>query len=260
MGVMADWDGQAYGDISDLQRAMAAESLSLVSLNGDERVLDIGCGDGYVTTQIADLLPDGSILGIDPSPRMITAARARSAPPDQGLRFETGDVTTMTFDAEFDVVVSFNALHWVHDQPAAFARIAAALRPAGRALVVYVCAGERRTIEEVGMMVAEDPRWSRAFEDFEAPFEHPDPDAFEAIVDTAGLVVVEKKIIDRSWDFGSREAFTRWVQVGFSDWTARIPQHDVDDFISAVVDEYEQVIGHSGQFGFIQLRASLQRA
>ncbi|WP_068280870.1 class I SAM-dependent methyltransferase [Aldersonia kunmingensis] len=257
---MADWDGTAYGDISELQRAMAAESLSLVSLNGNEQVLDVGCGDGYVTAQIADLLPEGSILGIDPSPRMITAARARSAPPDQGLRFETGDVTTMTFDAQFDVVVSFNALHWVHDQPAAFGRIAAALRPGGRALVVFVCSGDRRTVEQVGMIVAEDPRWSTAFNGFEAPFEHPNPDMFDAIVDTAGLRVVEKKVIDRSWDFGSREAFERWCRVGFSDWTARIPQQDVDDFIGAVVDEYEKVIGHPGRFGFMQLRASLQRA
>jgi trans-aconitate 2-methyltransferase len=259
MVAMADWDGAAYGDVSDLQRTMAAESLSLVTLVGNERVLDVGCGDGYVTAQIAHLLPHGSIVGIDPSPRMISAARGRTAPPNPHLRFETGDVTTMSFDAEFDVVVSFNALHWVRDQAAAFRRIAAALRPSGRALVVFVCSGPQRSIEQVGMAMSGDPRWSAAFDRFAEPFEHPDPAAFDAIVEAAGLRVVEREVVDRTWDFGSREAFARWCRVGFADWTARLPRHDRDDFIAAVVNEYEQVVGDAGRVAFMQLRASLQR-
>jgi trans-aconitate 2-methyltransferase len=257
---VTDWDGTAYGNISELQRAMAAESLAMLTLDGTERVLDVGCGDGYVTAQIADRLPGGSVLGIDPSSRMIIAARSHNAPPTPRLRFESGDVTAMTFDAEFDVVVSFNALHWVRDQAAAFRRIAAALRPAGRALIVYVCAGPRRTIEQVGMSATADPRWSAAFDEFEAPFEHPDPTDFDDTVKAAGLQILERTVVDRTWEFGSREAFARWCRVGYADWTARLPRDEVDDFIAAVVTEYERVIGRPGTFAFMQLRASLQRA
>ena len=76
---MADWDGAGYAHISGLQRAMATASLESVAVAGTERVLDVGCGDGYVTRLIASRVPDGSVLGMDPSPRMIEAARTVDA-------------------------------------------------------------------------------------------------------------------------------------------------------------------------------------
>ena len=122
--VVADWDGQSYREVSALQMWVATRSLAGVAMAGDERVLDLGCGDGRITAAVAEQLPDGSILGIDPSPRMIAAAGMFSSPR---LRFAVGDVLSMGFRDEFDVVVSFNALHWVPDQHAALTRIRAAL-------------------------------------------------------------------------------------------------------------------------------------
>ncbi|TSE01968.1 class I SAM-dependent methyltransferase [Skermania sp. ID1734] len=254
---MADWDGASYGDISDLQRAMAAESLESVDLRGDERVLDIGCGDGFVTRRIADRLPRGSVIGVDPSPRMVDAALGRAT---QNLSFELGDVTTLRFLDEFDLVVSFNALHWVHDQAAAYRRIAAALRPTGRAIVRFVCGGPRRSIEQVSMAVTQDPRWAAAFDGFEAPFVHVMPDEFEKIVTGAGLIVASKSVTDIHWDFGSRKAFQYWCTVGSSDWTARLPAADVDAFAAAVLDQYSEITGSETEFRFLQLRAELRPA
>ena len=156
---MANWDGAGYSHISALQRAMATASLASVTVFGDEHVLDVGCGDGYVTRLIADRLPRGSVLGIDPSPRMIEAALGAN---DQqtNVTFTVGDVTAMNFDHEFDLVVSFNALHWVREQNLAYWNIAGALRPTGRALVQFVCAGDRPSVEDIAMAVAGEPRWS----------------------------------------------------------------------------------------------------
>ncbi|GIH03859.1 hypothetical protein Rhe02_19260 [Rhizocola hellebori] len=127
---MADWDGAGYAHISELQRAMATASLESVTVAGTERVLDVGCGDGYVTRLIASRLPNGSVLGVDPSPRMIEVART-SDDRLTNVAFQVGDVSTMGFGPEFDLVVSFNALHWVTDQEAAYRNIAAALKPTG---------------------------------------------------------------------------------------------------------------------------------
>src|SRR5687768_9842363 len=125
---MADWDGAGYAHISGLQRAMATASLESIAVAGAERVLDVGCGDGYVTRLIAARVPAGSVLGVDPSPRMIEAARTAD---DRltNVSFKVGDVTTMTFGPDFDLVVSFNALHWVLEQQLAYRNIAAALKP-----------------------------------------------------------------------------------------------------------------------------------
>ncbi len=252
---MADWDGARYGVVSELQRTMAAESLSLLELDGAEHVLDVGCGDGYVTAQIADRLPRGSVVGIDPSPRMIEAAQRR----ETAATFHLGEVTSLAFDADFDVVTSFNALHWVRDQPAAYRCIAAALKPEGRALVTFVCAGPRPSVEDVAMDVTRDARWANLFDGFTAPYVHPQPEAFLVTVTAAGFEVLEHAVVDQSWDFRSRDAFAQWCAVGFGDWTARLAPETAQEFVDDVVDRYAAVTGRAGLFGFYQLRAELRR-
>ena len=252
---MADWDGARYEEVSELQRTMAAEALSLLELDGAEHVLDVGCGDGYVTAQIADRLPRGSVLGIDPSPRMIGAAQRR----ETAATFQLGEVTSLAFDDDFDVVTSFNALHWVHDQPAAYRCIAAALKPGGRALVTFVCAGPRPSVEDVAMDVTRDARWGNAFDGFTAPYLHPQPEAFAATVTAAGFEVVEYTVVDKSWDFQSRDAFAQWCAVGFGDWTTRLAPERAQEFVDDVVNRYAAVTGRAGLFGFYQLRAQLRR-
>lgn len=253
---VADWDGAQYGVVSELQRVMAAESLSLLTLDGGERVLDIGCGDGYVTAQIADRLPRGMIVGIDPSPRMIEAAQRRAT----SAKFQLGEVTTLTYDAEFDVVTSFNALHWVRDQHRAYRCIASALRPGGRALVTFVCGGSRPSVEDVAMDVSRDARWAEGFAGFVAPFVHPLPESFAAITNAEGLDVLESAVVDQSWDFGSRDAFAQWCAVGFGDWTSRLGTDLAATFVDEVVDRYADVAGRAGLLAFYQLRATLRRS
>ena len=72
---MTEWDASGYRDQSSLQKWLADEHLAALTLNGAERVLDVGCGDGRITAEIADRVPRGSVLGIDPSSRMIAFAR-----------------------------------------------------------------------------------------------------------------------------------------------------------------------------------------
>ena len=89
---MVDWDGEGYEQISDLQRWLAGRALDAMELRGDDRVLDVGCGDGYVSRLLAAELPHGSVTGVDASPRLIEVARSRPVPAGARLRFEERDV------------------------------------------------------------------------------------------------------------------------------------------------------------------------
>jgi len=142
----SEWNAAGYARISSLQEVMAHEALALLSLRGDERILDVGCGQGKITAQIAARVPRGKVVGIDASRGMIDYAAAHfdtAAQPN--LRFEVADARSLTFDAEFDLVVSFNALHWVPEQDMALQSIHRALRTDGRALLRLVTMGERNT-------------------------------------------------------------------------------------------------------------------
>lgn len=253
-----DWDGARYAELNALQRWVAGRSIAAVTLQGNERVLDVGCGDGLLTAELADRLPHGSAVGIDPSPRMISVAAGR-VQPERRLAFAVESVQHMTFAGEFDLVVSFNALHWVADHELALQRIGAALVPGGSALLQLVCAGPRESVEQTAMTVAREPRWGSAFDDFAAPFHHPHPEVFAAQAAAAGLARVRLEVSDLMWDFGSRQGFLDWFRVGSSDWLGRLPDEPTRaEFLDEVGDRYAAVAGSAQLFRFLQLTASFR--
>jgi trans-aconitate methyltransferase len=261
---MAEWNASEYSRINSLQEWMGDEQLKRVQLAGSERVLDVGCGDGKITAKIAERLPQGSIVGVDPSHSMIAHATESYGPPRAAnVRFEVGDARLLGFAAEFDLVVSFNALHWVLDQQAALSSIRAALKPGGRALLRMVSKGDRKSIEAVVDETRGEPRWARYFAGFRAPFVHFTPDEYDAQAKHSGLAVQEIKVEDRAWDFRTRDAFAAWSRAGFIAWLSRIPENDWPAFLDEALDRYYAVAGNAPSehlFKFYQMQAALSRA
>lgn len=150
---------------------MAAEVLAALPLRGGEQLLDVGCGDGKLSARIAARLPQGAVLGVDASADMVAFARRQfDAVAWPNLRFEVVDARHLDFDARFDRVVSFNALHWVPQQDAALRGIRAALKPQGRAHLRLVTRGTQSSLEEVAEAVRREAPWAEAFAGFRDPY------------------------------------------------------------------------------------------
>ena len=114
---MTEWNAAEYSRRSSLQEAMAQEVLALLDLTGSERILDVGCGEGKITAEIASRAPRASVVGVDPSGDMISFAQSHFGPATRpNLRFQVADARRLPFQDEFDLVVSFNALHWIPEQ------------------------------------------------------------------------------------------------------------------------------------------------
>lgn len=256
---MSDWDGEEYARVSGLQRAMARDATAALALAGSEKVLDIGCGDGALTRAIAMYVPGGYVVGLDPSQGMLSIARSVPTAADAGPVFVRADARRLPFLQVFDVVVSFNALHWVPQQDEALAQIASVVCPGGRAVIQVVCAGERTSLEAVAMESTRSPQWARWFDGFEAPFVHVEPQRFREMALAAGFCDAKLAVAEQEWDFGTRERFTSWSAVGSQAWTDRLPVGERARFVSDVVGHYEQVSGRPGLFLFTQMRAELRR-
>ena len=84
-----EFDGDRYREASAHQREWGARLLAELGLQGDEHILDIGCGDGSLTDSLADAVPAGSVVGIDSSAGMIEAAIRHERP---NLKFRVLDV------------------------------------------------------------------------------------------------------------------------------------------------------------------------
>jgi len=100
------------------------------------------------------------------------AQRQFGADQRPNLRFEADDARSLGFDARFDLVVSFNALHWVPEQADASRGIHRALKPYGLAHLRLVTRAALTSLEEVAEAVRREPHWADAFASFTDPCEH----------------------------------------------------------------------------------------
>lgn len=174
MSGVRDWDGATYDRISAPQTAWGREVLERLPLDGDELVLDAGCGSGRVTEMLLERLPRGRVVAVDVSPSMVQAARKRLSrartPHDGGhpegtqraggpsVDVRVMDLLELELEEPVDAILSTATLHWIADHERLFARLHAALRPGGR--LVAQCGGEgnvRRTREAVQAVGATEP-------------------------------------------------------------------------------------------------------
>ena len=118
------WNADAYGQHGRFISRMGLELLQWLDPGQSETILDAGCGDGFVTQRLAGMCDH--VIGIDASPDMIAAARAK------GLDARCLDIATMPFEGHFDAVFSNSVLQWISNPSPAIGAIARALKPGGR--------------------------------------------------------------------------------------------------------------------------------
>ena len=126
---MLDWDAARYHRVSDPQRSWGLRVLERLDARDGERILDIGCGTGRLTAEIASRVPGTRVVGVDRSRTMLAEARRRAS----GLTLGQADATRLPLrDRTFDAVFSTATFHWVHDHATLFAEISRVLVPGGR--------------------------------------------------------------------------------------------------------------------------------
>ena len=149
-----DWDATTYDRVADPQTRWGTAVLDRLPLQGDETVIDAGCGTGRVTQQLLHRLPRGRVVALDASAAMLEQARRRLGGDDRVhfvhadlLSFAAADIGAT---APADAVLSTATFHWVLDHDRLFANIASVLRHGGR--LVAQCGG-RGNIEELTAVV-----------------------------------------------------------------------------------------------------------
>ena len=214
---MTEWDAAEYSRRSGLQETMAQEVLALLDLKGSERVLDVGCGDGKITAVVATRVPRGEVLGVDASQDMIAFASSHFGPAVRpNLRFEVADARRLHFKNEFDLVVSFNALHWIPEQEAALRSIRSAMTADGRALLRLVPAGERKSLENVVEEIRLSPGWSAYFREFHDPYLHLTPKQYGDLAEKNGFRVLRIHTEAKAWDFNPGRRFLLFARCAAS--------------------------------------------
>ncbi|MDD1718427.1 MAG: methyltransferase domain-containing protein [Methanoregulaceae archaeon] len=211
-----------------------------LNLNGDERVLDLGCGDGRITAEIAARLSRGSVVGIDSSPEMIRFARTHFPPEENpNLAFEMHDFRDLPVPGEFDIAFSNAALHWSGDQPAVLRGVRRNLVPGGRLLFQMGGKGNAsRLVDQVLPDIVRRPRWSQFLYGFPVPYYFFGDTEYSGFLVSAGLVPLRVELIPKEMTYPGPDGLAGWVRTTWLPVTERVPRELRGSFISEIVEHY----------------------
>ena len=127
------WNTSQYSKTSDLQASASDELIENLQIKPDENVLDIGCGIGNITMNLASIAYRGHVMGIDDSSSMINQANKNlfsgSLP---NISFQVMSATELDFNRQFDVVFSNSVFHWIKNQEKILQAIHKSLKSGGR--------------------------------------------------------------------------------------------------------------------------------
>src|ERR1700694_1721972 len=163
---MADWNPDLYNRFRRYREEPFLAILERLKLRGDETIVDLGCGSGENTIELARRVPRGRIAGLDSSVAMINAANKAVetvAPELRGrIEFMLGDISEFNakreYSQSYSVVFSNAALQWVPGHREIFKRIYDALIPGGR-VVVQMPKNDRETAQMTILQLASEPPW-----------------------------------------------------------------------------------------------------
>lgn len=127
MSIEADLNATIYHKHSFLQKSYSRMILNKVHFSGNESVLDVGCGDGVITSGLLKFVPDGKVVGVDPSRQMIKLAKKINHNASR-LTFLCASAEHLKFKEKFDIVFSFSCFHWIKDKLMALSNISRHLR------------------------------------------------------------------------------------------------------------------------------------
>ncbi len=165
-----DWDAATYDRISgDVQFVWAREQLERLPLEGDEVVLDAGCGSGRVTAELADRVPRGRVYAVDLAPSMVEHTRGRLG---SRVRASCQDLVELELPEQVDVVFSNATFHWILDHDRLFVALNRAMKPGAR--LVAQCGGHGNIdkFRETADGVASEQRFAPFFVDWRRPWNY----------------------------------------------------------------------------------------
>ena len=228
-----EFDAKAYQQASAHQQEWGARLIDELDLTGSERILDVGCGDGRLTARLADLVPNGAVVGIDASAAMIEVARRHER---GNLAVQLLDVTQSSFRDEFDIVFSNSTLHWVKDHVKLLALLHAALKTGGILRVQFAADGTATTFNRVAQDLMASERFHSSFADFEWPWYMPSITAYEDLVNRSPFTEasVWGEVVDRY--FPNAEAMIGWIdQPSLVPFMQRVDTGTGSEFRDAVI-------------------------
>lgn len=238
MPAAQQWDTELYEARHAFVWQMAQGVIELLDPKPGECILDLGCGTGQLTSQIAS--SGASVLGLDSSPEMI--GQARQNYPE--LRFSLKDATRLQFAEEFDAVFSNATLHWVRNAKEAAEGIARALKPSGRFVAEFGGCGNVRQIENAIRIVL--AQYVETVPN--SPWYFPSIGEYATLLEACGLETRFVQLFDRPTALEGENGIENWIRQFAWTYFAPVAPPDRAQAVSEVMEDLRPVLYKNGHW------------
>jgi SAM-dependent methyltransferase len=220
----SSWNAALYQGSHAFVWEYGRDLLQLLAPRSGEKILDLGCGTGQLTAEIART--GAQVTGADNSATMIEQAR-HNFPQ---LPFELADARSLPFPQQFDAVFSNAALHWVSDPDAAAASIARTLKPGGRFVAELGGKGNNAAVLEAAFQAMADlgvPETAR-----QTPWYFPSVSEYALVLERNGLEVTFAALFDRPTRLeGGARGLADWITMFGARLTAPLQSDLYPEFL-----------------------------
>lgn len=233
------WTAEAYAKNSSNQYEWAKELIPKLELNGNESLLDIGCGDGKVTALLASYLPNGQVVGVDSSEDMVDLAR-KNFPHCHypNLSFLKMDARDLIYREQFDVVFSNAALHWIIDHPTVLAGVHESLDNHGRLFFQMAGKGNAQDVIAVVEELISEENCKPYFKNFTFPYGFYGPDEYLPWLKEAGFKADRIEMLHKTMRLSGKKGLVGWIRSVWLPFTERVPENLRDSIINEIADRY----------------------
>ena len=233
-----NWHPSLYQSYSEPHQTIAMKVLQNLRFKGNEKVLDIGSGNGQISEMIAKKLPNGSVVGIDISDEMVAFAN-RTYSDVSNLNFKKANAEDFELNEKFDLIVSFNSLHFVSNHRATLQQIHKHLIPKGHVILSLSPPPKILPLIEAIDSTCKDVKWAPFMLDFHENTFMPEmtPQEYRQLLEDVGFKVTLCERVKHHSVFKNRSAFVDWIEAWLPH-VSKIPKERQKEFSEEIADKY----------------------
>lgn len=233
-----EFDGKKYKKASTHQKEWGNKLISELELTGNEKILDLGCGDGKLAENISTLVPNGFVLGIDASLGMINVAKQKEK---ANLRFKLMDINQLSLPDKFDVIFSNATLHWIKNHRKLWDNIKQILSPKGIVRFNFAADGNCSHFFRIIRTAITLDEYKQYLKDFEWPWYMPTIEEYKQIVKPLSFSEIKIWGENTNRIFPDKESIIGWInQPSIVPFLKNIEESKKENFRNFVIEHMLQ--------------------